>query len=222
MIAILNDQDQVLGYDTEENANNYERTEPISDEDYLAQLQKPGVYTKTSTGWDFEPIPPPEPTAAEVIELEANTALEHMAEAQLDLLKDQANAAALSAPTEKIFKIAPLFTAWADLIGKKLEKADHPYITHEGDVYLVNQDVGVVLEHQPPGPGTEALYSKVAEPGTIAPWAQPLGAHDAYNKYGSGLPKSDPVTHNGKTWISTMNANVYEPGVYGWTEHITT
>lgn len=28
----------------------------------------------------------------------------------------------------------------------------------------------------------------------------------------------DNVTHNGKTWESLVDNNVWEPGVYGWTE----
>lgn len=42
-------------------------------------------------------------------------------------------------------------------------------------------------------------------------WIQPTGAHDAYNK-------GDKVSHNAKHWVSDIDANVYEPGVYGWTE----
>lgn len=42
-------------------------------------------------------------------------------------------------------------------------------------------------------------------------WVQPTGAHDAYNK-------GDKVSHNGLHWESNIDANVYEPGVYGWTE----
>ena len=42
-------------------------------------------------------------------------------------------------------------------------------------------------------------------------WIQPTGAHDAYNK-------GDKVSHNEKHWVSDIDANVYEPGVYGWTE----
>ena len=42
-------------------------------------------------------------------------------------------------------------------------------------------------------------------------WIQPTGAHDAYNK-------GDKVSHNEKHWISDIDANVYEPGVYGWIE----
>ena len=42
-------------------------------------------------------------------------------------------------------------------------------------------------------------------------WVQPTGAHDAYNT-------GDKVTHNGVKYISDVDANVWEPGVYGWSE----
>ena len=42
-------------------------------------------------------------------------------------------------------------------------------------------------------------------------WIQPTGAHDAY-------AKGDKVTHSSKKWTSDVDANVWEPGVYGWTE----
>lgn len=42
-------------------------------------------------------------------------------------------------------------------------------------------------------------------------WKQPAGTHDAY-------AKGDKVKHNGKKWESTADANVWEPGVYGWSE----
>lgn len=42
-------------------------------------------------------------------------------------------------------------------------------------------------------------------------WLQPLTAEQAYST-------GDKVTHSGKTWTSDIDANVWEPGVYGWTE----
>ena len=42
-------------------------------------------------------------------------------------------------------------------------------------------------------------------------WRQPTGAHDAYNT-------GDKVSHNGLHWTSMIDANTYEPGVYGWLE----
>lgn len=40
-------------------------------------------------------------------------------------------------------------------------------------------------------------------------WVQPTGAHDAYNE-------GDRVMWNGILWESTIDANVWEPGVSGW------
>lgn len=45
-------------------------------------------------------------------------------------------------------------------------------------------------------------------------WIQPQGAHDAYNI-------GDKVSHLDKHWISTVNANIWEPSVYGWDEVIS-
>ena len=45
-------------------------------------------------------------------------------------------------------------------------------------------------------------------------WTQPVGATDAY-------ALNDVVTHKGKRWKSIVNANVWEPGVYGWEEMTT-
>ena len=42
-------------------------------------------------------------------------------------------------------------------------------------------------------------------------WIQPAGAHDAY-------AKDAKVTYNGERWISDVDSNVWEPGVYGWTK----
>jgi hypothetical protein len=42
-------------------------------------------------------------------------------------------------------------------------------------------------------------------------WVQPTGAHDAY-------AKGAKVSHNSKHWISDVDNNIWEPGVYGWSE----
>lgn len=42
-------------------------------------------------------------------------------------------------------------------------------------------------------------------------WIQPKGAHDAYSK-------GSKVSHNGGHWVSNLDANVWEPGVTGWTK----
>ena len=57
-----------------------------------------------------------------------------------------------------------------------------------------------------------SLWTKVLipEPGVIPEWEQP----ESTNPYMAG----DKVTHNGKTWVSTVDNNVWEPGVYGWND----
>lgn len=59
---------------------------------------------------------------------------------------------------------------------------------------------------------TPSLWVRMDNPTVEWPeWVQPLGAQDAY-------PKDYKVSHNGKHWISNVDSNVWEPGVYGWTE----
>ena len=62
-------------------------------------------------------------------------------------------------------------------------------------------------------PDTAAsLWSKTSDPAEEWPaWSQPVGAHDAYEK-------GAKVSHKDKHWTSDVAANVWEPGVYGWTE----
>ena len=50
----------------------------------------------------------------------------------------------------------------------------------------------------------------IPDPEVIPDWKQP----ESTNPY----MKGDKVKHNGKTWISDVDNNVWEPGVYGWSE----
>lgn len=61
-------------------------------------------------------------------------------------------------------------------------------------------------------PQAPSLWAKVLipDPDSIPEWEQP----ESTNPYMTG----DKVTYNGKTWVSTVDNNVWEPGVYGWTE----
>lgn len=55
-----------------------------------------------------------------------------------------------------------------------------------------------------------SLYKRVGISADGTPkWVQPVGATDAY-------AKGDIVEYNGKKYISTIDANVWAPDVYGW------
>lgn len=83
-------------------------------------------------------------------------------------------------------------------------------LQHEGILYTVLQD----HTSQPTWTPTDApsLFAKVLipDPSVIPEWEQP----ESTNPFMQG----DKVTHNGKTWISDIDNNVWEPGVYGWHE----
>lgn len=57
-----------------------------------------------------------------------------------------------------------------------------------------------------------SLFAKILipDPTVIPEWEQP----ESTNPY----MKGDKVTHNGKTWVSNIDNNVWEPSVYGWDE----
>lgn len=59
---------------------------------------------------------------------------------------------------------------------------------------------------------TPSLFAKVLIPdeNVIAEWEQP----DSTNPHMAG----DVVKHNGFEWVSDVDNNVWEPGVYGWTK----
>ena len=99
----------------------------------------------------------------------------------------------------------------------------HPKWNGDGVQYTAGQRVQddgilytVLQTHtsQPDWKPTAApsLFAKVLipDPTVIPEWEQP----DSTNPYSKG----DKVMHNSKTWVSDIDGNVWEPGVYGWTE----
>ena len=57
-----------------------------------------------------------------------------------------------------------------------------------------------------------SLWVRVDNPAEEWPeWIQPLGSTDAYSL-------GAKVSHNSKHWTSDVDNNVWEPGVYGWSE----
>ena len=76
------------------------------------------------------------------------------------------------------------------------------------DLYRVNQDHTTQDDWAPNI--TPALYTKISLE-EYPEWVQPTGAQDAYNA-------GDKCSHNGKHWASNLDGNVWEPGIYGWSE----
>lgn len=114
---------------------------------------------------------------------------------------------------EQALEIAAVYPAW---------RASWPYSTGEIVSYGTNatgdpQLYKVVQAHTSQADwtpdATPALYDAFGLDESGYPlWAQPSGAHDAYNA-------GDIVNYNGTLYQSTINGNVWSPDVYpaGWT-----
>lgn len=97
----------------------------------------------------------------------------------------------------------------------KWDENNYPYVAdervqYEGKLYKCLQGHSSQADWTPDT--AVSLWVEIADPSIEYPdWVQPTGAHDVYSK-------GDKVSHLEKHWISDIDANTYEPGVYGWTE----
>lgn len=107
-------------------------------------------------------------------------------------------------PDEEAETVTALFFDWED--GKAYAVGDR--VKYNGLLYRCVQAHTSQADWTPDK--TPALWVRTSTE-EWPEWIQPTGAHDAYNK-------GDKVSHNEKHWVSDIDANVYEPGVYGWTE----
>lgn len=101
---------------------------------------------------------------------------------------------------------AELFAEWAFHINYKTGQIRR----YDGTLYKCVQDHTSQEGWTPPE--APSLWSKTSDPAEEWPeWIAPIGAHDSYSL-------GAKVSHNGKHWTSTVDNNVWEPGVYGWEE----
>ena len=113
---------------------------------------------------------------------------------------------------DKMLEIPSVFPAYE--VGKayKTKEVISYGVNSVGDpqLYQVLQDHTSAAEWTPDT--ATSLYKAIGITEDGYPeWVQPLGATDAYSK-------GDKVSHNGSHWVSDVDNNVWEPGVYGWTE----
>ena len=109
-----------------------------------------------------------------------------------------------SATDEQALSVPVLYPAWQSGV----DYVTGQRVLHGGVLYKALQDHTSQDDWTPDA--APSLFAKVLIPDaeTIPEWEQP----DSTNPYRKG----DKVTHNGKTWISGIDNNVWEPGVYGW------
>ena len=107
---------------------------------------------------------------------------------------------------EKALEVVELFPVWrADRSYKMGDRVRYNDILYKCLINHTSQSDWI--------PETSiSLWARVLipDPEVVPEWEQPSST----NPYMIG----DKVRHNDKVWISTIDYNVYEPGVYGWDE----
>lgn len=129
-------------------------------------------------------------------------------QAQAEKYRQLINKASVSLSDEDAAYAPMLFKYW---------KPETPYAIGERVCYAEDGKLYKVLQaHTSQSTWTPdvtpSLYAEVLipDPGVIPEWVQPSST----NPYMIG----DKVRHNEKIWVSAIDNNVWEPGVYGWEE----
>lgn len=111
---------------------------------------------------------------------------------------------------EKAMEVADLYPEWAAMKAYPENEIVKYGVNADGETQLYK----VIQAHTSQAdwtPDTAAsLYKKIGftDEG-VSIWTQPLGATDAYMK-------GDVVSFENQLWKSTVDNNVWQPGVYDW------
>lgn len=108
---------------------------------------------------------------------------------------------------KEALSVQVLYKQWNKQIGKTLQVGE--YINHNDVLYKVLQQ-HIVQDNWAPDVSPSLFAKVLIDPTgeTILEWEQP----DSTNPY----MKGDKVKHNDVIYISDVDNNVWEPGVYGW------
>lgn len=122
----------------------------------------------------------------------------------LTVLNTSARYTAATFTDEQALTVPELYAEWS---GDEVKYTAGERLRYFGVLYKVLQDHTSQEDWSPDA--APSLFAKVLieDPNTIPEWEQP----DSTNGYGIG----DKVTHNGTTWVSLVDDNVWEPGTTG-------
>ena len=114
---------------------------------------------------------------------------------------------ATTLPDKQALEAVELFEAW-DGNGHEYEPDER--VRHGGILYKCLQAHTSQAGWTPDAAPSLWAQVLIPDPGEIPEWVQPSST----NPY----KKGDKVRHAGKVWVSDVDNNVWQPGVYGWTE----
>lgn len=123
---------------------------------------------------------------------------------ELRALIEKAMTVTTSLTEEEAIAATCMYPHWS---GDSIAYAKGQRVQYDGTLYTVLQAHTSQAGWTPTG--AVSLFAKVLipDPSVVPEWEQP----DSTNPY----MKGDKVKHNGKTWVSLVDNNVWEPGVTG-------
>jgi len=132
--------------------------------------------------------------------------MEQMTQAQARAYRQIIERAAENLTDEQALQAPMLFERWRPDTEYKAGKR----LYHDGVLYTVLQAHTSQATWTPDA--SPSLFAEVLipDPTVIPEWVQP-GSTNPYMK-------GDKVRHNEIVWVSIVDNNVWEPGVYGWEE----
>lgn len=115
-----------------------------------------------------------------------------------DVLREKLDTIATALPDDIAVEYPDLYPVWME--GMALKAGAR--IQHEGGLYRVQQAHTAQSDWTPDT--AQSLFSRINAPGEIPAWVT-----------GQSYAKDTQVTHGGKTWLSMVDNNVWEPGAAG-------
>lgn len=110
--------------------------------------------------------------------------------------------ASVSLSDEDALEAVELFPHWSS---ESVKYTPGDRVSYEGTLYKCIGSTSHVSQPSWAPDISPSLWVRIDDPAEEWPeWVQPLGSTDAY-RFGA------KVSHNGKHWISTVDANVWEP-----------
>jgi hypothetical protein len=113
-------------------------------------------------------------------------------------------------PDDQAMEVADLYPEWVAMKAYAVDEIVKYGVNADGETQLYKVIQAHTSQEDWKPDVTASLYKAIGfTDDGVSIWAQPLGSHDAY-------AKGDVVSFEDQLWISTVDGNVWQPGVYGW------
>lgn len=165
-------------------------------------VSNPSAELIAAEGWleYVPPVVPPTPKTEPDYE-ELIVAVKKMLSTQAEELSD-----------EDALDVAALFPTWVSKLADPVSGKPNEQVNVGERLWYNEKLYKVIQQHVVQSDWAPDIATSLFTEVSILEWpewVQPTGAQDAYMT-------GDKVSHNNKHWVSTVDANVWEPGIYGW------